>query len=119
MVPNTADSRKHSRHNLNNTLVVDHQGTCRVFNLSSGGVSFGCTGYSAIPDRLVVDIVDDKGLHLLDLPIDRIWDAKNRDVGTAAIYETIVGAKFSDDLSPGQRSALNQLLEFFNEVNLR
>lgn len=118
-MPNTADPREHRRQNLSNTLVVDHQGTCRVFNLSSSGVAFGCTGYRAIPERLIIDIVDDKGLHLLDLPINRVWAAKNQDISTAAIYETVVGAKFSDDLSPDQQSALNQLLEFFNKNSLQ
>jgi hypothetical protein len=119
MAPNTSDPRKHYRQDLNRTLVLDDQGTCRVFNLSLSGVSFGCAGYRAIPERLIIDIVDDKGLHLLDLPIHRIWSAKNQDVSTAAIYDTIVGAKFTAELSPNQQSALNQLLEFFHGNNLQ
>ena len=119
MVPKTADPRKHSRLNLNRTLVLDDQGTCRVFNLSLSGVSFGCAGYRDIPDRLIIDIVDNKGLHLLDLPIHRVWSAKNQDFSTSAIYDTVVGAEFSADLSPNQHSALNQLLDFFNENNLQ
>ncbi len=119
MKPHTSDPRKHSRQDLNRTLVLDDQGTCRVFNLSLSGVSFGCAGYRDIPERLIIDIVDDKGLHLLDLPIHRVWSAKNPDASTAGIYDTIVGAKFRGDLSPHQQSALNQLLEFFQGNNLQ
>lgn len=119
MVPDTSDPRKHCRLNLNRTLVLDDQGTCRVFNLSLSGVSFGCAGYRDIPERLIIDIVDDKGLHLLDLPIHRVWSAKNQDASTAAIYDTIVGARFTAELSPNQQFALNQLLEFFHGNDLQ
>ncbi len=115
MEPNTVDQRKHSRYKLIKTLVViQHEGV-RVFDLSSGGVSFGCPSDKDIPERLVVDIVDDKGLHLLDFPVYIVWIAKNQDPDTVAAYDRIVGAKFNHDLSPDQLSTLNQLLPFLNE----
>ncbi len=106
------DSRCHHRHKLENTFVVNPQGVYRVFDLSSGGVSFGCSSERDIPERLVIDLVDDKGLHLIDLPIDKVRVAKNEDFNTTSIYATVVGAKFNDDLSSDQRLILNQLLKF-------
>jgi hypothetical protein len=110
-------SRQHSRHKLNNTFVVNQSGVCRVFDLSSGGFSFGCTSNREIPEILVVDIVDDKGLHLLDLSVKTIWAAKNEDLNTASIYEIIVGAAFKNDLSSEQQSALERLLTFLKDTN--
>jgi hypothetical protein len=110
-------SRQHSRHKLNNTFVVNQNGVCRVFDLSSGGFSFGCTSNREIPEILIVDIVDDKGLHLLDLSVKTIWAAKNEDLNTASIYEIIVGAAFKNDLSSEQQSALERLLTFLKDTN--
>ena len=66
MFTDFTDNRSSPRHKLINTFVVNQQGVCRVFDLSSGGVSFGYSSKKGIPERLVVDIIDDKGLHLLE-----------------------------------------------------
>ncbi len=100
---------------MTDAFVVNQQGACRVFDLSSGGVSFGCTSEREVPEILTVDIVDNAGLHLLDLPLKTIWAAKNMDRSTSSIYEVIVGAQFNNELSPEQQAALNQLLKLLND----
>lgn len=101
--------RKHKRHKLANTFVVNNEGVCRVFDLSSGGISFGCTSERTIPDTWVLDIIDDTGVHLPNLPIRTVWTAKNQDMNTASIYEIVIGAEFSKDLSSEEKSAIDQL----------
>jgi len=81
-----------------------------VFDLSPGGISFGCTREREIPETLTVDIVDDSGLHLIDLAVKTIWAAKNTDLCTASIYEIVVGAKFPNDLTADQRAVLERYL---------
>lgn len=103
-------NRQHHRHKLSNTFVINEKGVCRVFDLSSGGFSFGCTSGRKIPETLTVDIVDNRGLHLLDLSVKTIWAAKNKDMDTSSIYEIIVGAKFNNELSSEQQSALEGLV---------
>ena len=101
--------RKHPRHKLANTFVVNTRGVCRVFDLSLGGVSFGCTGELKIPENWTVDIRNDNGVHLPDISVKTVWTAKNNDMNTAAIYEIVVGAQFNTDLSPEEQSTLDQL----------
>ena len=115
MVSKHLKSRQHYRHKLNDTFVVNQKGVCRVFDLSSGGFSFGCTSRREIPETLTVDIVDNKGLHLLDLSVKTIWSAKNNDLKTASIYELIVGAKFNNDLSSEQQSAIEHIVTILKD----
>ena len=110
-------NRQHHRHKLSNTFVINEKGVCRVFDLSTGGFSFGCTSRREIPETLTVDIVDNQGLHLLDLSVKTIWAARNEDLNTSSIYEIIVGAKFNNDLSSEQQSALEGLVMILKDSN--
>lgn len=101
--------RKHPRHKLANTFVVNKQGVCRVFDLSQGGVSFGCSSEVTIPEIWTVDIRDDTGVHLPDISMKTVWTAKNEDMNTASIYQIVVGAQFNKNLSPEEQYALDQL----------
>ena len=101
--------RKHPRHKLANTFVVNKQGVCRVFDLSRGGVSFGCNGEAKIPEIWTVDIRDDNGVHLPDISMKTVWTAKNNDMNTASIYEIVVVAEFNTDFSPEEQATLDQL----------
>ncbi len=101
--------RKHPRHKLANTFIVNKDGVCRVFDLSHGGICFGCTSEVEIPDTWIVDIVDNGGTHLPELSMRTVWTAKNQDLNSASIYEIIVGAAFNEDLSPEDRSAFDHL----------
>ncbi len=109
METDTLQPRKHPRHKLANTFVVNTQGVCRVFDLSQGGVSFGCNSEIKIPETWTVDIRDDNGVHLPAVSMKTVWTAKNKDMNTASIYEIVVGAEFNKDLSPEQQSMLDQL----------
>ena len=79
--------RKHPRHKLANTFIVNKQGVCRVF-----------------------DLMDNSGTHLPELSMRTVWTAKNQDLNSASIYEIIVGAAFDEDLSPEDQSAFDHLL---------
>lgn len=110
MFPPSTELREHPRHKLVNTFIVSEQGVYRVFDISKRGMSFGCIDRRDIPEELFIDIVDDQGFHLPDLPVAKVWSAKNKDLNTDRIYKTVVGAKFSDELTTEQQSTLNQLL---------
>ena len=101
--------RKHPRYKLANTFVVNKQGVCRVFDLSRGGVSFGCTAEVKIPENWTADIRDDNGAHLPNISMKTVWTSKNNDMNTASIYKIVVGAEFNTDFSPEEQSTLDQL----------
>ena len=103
--------RKHERYKLTNTFVVNKEGVCRVFDLSRGGISFGCTSERTIPDKWKIDIIDDSGIHLTNLSMKTIWTAKNEDLNTASIYQVVVGAEFDNDLSSLEHETLDRLFE--------
>jgi len=109
MQTNSHEPRRHPRHKLTNTFVVNKQGVCRVFDLSQGGISFGCTSEIKVPQTWTVDIQDDDGVHLPSISMKTVWTAKNNDLNTASLYEIVVGAEFSEDLSAEQQSVLDQL----------
>ncbi len=89
-----------------------------MLDLSPGGVSFGCIKDRSIPEIWTLDIIDNTGVHLLDIPVETVWAGKNKNLKKSSIYETVVGAKFDcSKLSPEQKSALNHLLEFLRESN--
>lgn len=106
------DTRKHTRHKISDTFVVNQEGVCQVFNLSSGGFSFGCVSERELPETWTVDIVNDKGVHIWDLPVKTVWAKKSDGPLKASIHSVKVGARFQDDLSSEHMSALNELIAF-------
>ena len=119
MTSNHHETRKHPRHRLTDTFVVNQEAVCRVLDVSSGGVSFGCTSERKIPEIWTIDIIDNKGVHLLDIPVRTVWAGKSKDSRASSIYEMVVGAQFNSNiLSPEQKSALDQLLAFLNKAEL-
>ena len=109
------ESRKYQRHKLENTFVVNQEGVCQVIDLSSEGVSLGCTGERTFPETLVVDFVNNTGFHIWDLPIKTVWTEKNDNHPSSSIHAVRVGAKFHENMSPEHFSALSQLLELLRE----
>ncbi len=104
---------------MTDTFVVNQEAVCQVLDVSSGGVSFGCTSERKIPEIWTVDIIDNKGVHLLDFPVKTVWAGKNTDSKSSSIYEIVVGAQFNNNkFSPEQKSALDQLLAFLKESDL-
>ena len=110
MMPMTCEQRQHLRLKAENTFAINQKRVCRVFDLSVGGVSFGCTSDHDITEKTIVDIIDNYDLQLFDIPIETVWIAKNNDMNTNTIYKTMIGAKFKTDLSDDQRSVLGRLL---------
>ena len=111
MEPANHIPRRHQRHKLTNTFIVNQEGVCRVFDLSLGGIAFGCTRERSIPDTWSVDIIDDTGVHLPNISMKTVWTAKNKDLNTATIYEIVVGAEFNEDLSQTEQRSLNKLFK--------
>lgn len=105
-------SRKHPRHKVIDTFIVNQESICQIFNLSSEGIAFGCTVGSKIPNTLTVDIFNNAGLHLLNIPLKKVWLASNKELDTSSMYEVILGAKFCEKLSLEQQAALDQIIEF-------
>ena len=110
MMPMTCEQRQHLRLKAENTFAINQKRVCRVFDLSVGGISFGCTSDHDINEKTIVDIIDNYDLQLFDIPIETVWLAKNNDMNTKTIYKNIIGAKFKTDLSDDQRSVLGRLL---------
>jgi hypothetical protein len=104
------DSRKNLRHKLTDTFVVIREGVCQVINLSSGGFSFGCVNERELPEKWTVDIVNNKGVHIWDLPVRTVWAEKNCQLEKSSIYAVKVGVKFENGLSLEHQSALNELV---------
>ena len=113
MVSNYRESRKHLRRKVTDTFVVNRENICQIFNLSSGGVSFGCTVSSKIPQTLTVDIVDNTGVHLFDIPLKKVWLNTSKQMETSSMYEVVLGAKFGRKLSHEEQVAIDKILESF------
>lgn len=109
------DSRKHRRHRLTDTFIVYREGVFQVYDLSSGGFAFGCINEQELPEKLTVDIFNDKGGHIWDITIKTVWAKKNINPPKSSIHAVLVGAKFQDNLSPDHQYALNGLLYSWGE----
>ncbi len=118
MAPDYRESRKHRRHKILDTFIVNQESICQIFNLSSEGIAFGCTIDSKIPSTLTVDIFNNAGLHIFNIPLEKVWLATNEGQDTPSMYEIILGAKFCGKLSREQQAALDQILEFLWEKTL-
>lgn len=113
-MPMTIEQRQHPRFKPENTFIISQKRVCRVFDLSIGGLSFGCIDESEIPQQSKVDIIDTYGLKLFDLPIETVWTAKNTDMNTGSIYNIIMGVKFKSNLSDDHRSSIGKLMSKLN-----
>jgi hypothetical protein len=103
---------------LENTFVVNQEGVCQVLDFSSEGVLIGCINERKFPAIWTVDIVNNTGVHIWDLPIKTIWAEKNDNNRTSSIHAVKIGARFHENLTPEHLSALSQLLEFIREDSL-
>ena len=86
-----------------------------IFDLSSGGFSFGCINERELPGKWTVDIINDKGVHLWDLPVETVWTKKHNTSSKTSIHSVKVGARFLEDMSTVNKSALKELLEFLRD----
>lgn len=109
------ESRKYRRHKLDDTFIINREGVCQVLDLSSEGVSFGCTKERKFPETWTIDIVNNSGVHIWDLPIKTIWTEKNDAYPSSSIHAVKMGARFHETITSEHLSALTQLLEFLSE----
>ena len=109
------ETRKYRRHKLANTFVVNQESICQVLDVSTEGVSFGCTKLRNFSETLTVDIINNSGIHIWDLPLETVWAEKNDAYPTFSIHAVKMGARFHKDLSNEQISSLNQLMEYLAE----
>ena len=104
------EARRNPRRKLDNTFIINQEGVCQVLDLSAEGLSFRCTENRKFPETLTIDVVNNSGVHIWDLPIKIIWVEKINTHSFASIHTVKIGAKFRDNLSPENLHALNQLL---------
>ena len=109
------ESRRFKRHKLKNTFVVGQEGICQVLDLSADGVSFGCTKLPKFSAISTVDIIDNSGIQIWDLPIETIWAEKNDAYPSSSIHAVKMGARFHENITSEHLLALTQLLEFLGE----
>ena len=106
------DPRKFHRHKLENTFVINQEGICQVLDISLGGVSFGCTSEQKIPESLNIDVVNNSGIHVWNLPIKVIWAEKITTELFSSLYVSRYGASFDDDLTSEHLSAITEILNY-------
>ncbi len=108
----TQESRRHHRHKLEDTFVINQGGICQVLDLSPTGISFGCTNERKFPETLTVDVVNNTGMHIWDLPIKPIWVEKNNADSFSSLYVSRLGAKFDENLTSEHLSAITSMLNY-------
>jgi hypothetical protein len=104
------ESRRCQRHKLEDTFVVNQEGICQVFDISPTGISFRCTNERNFPESLTVDVVNNSGMHVWDLPIKPIWVEKINADSFSSLYVSRLGAKFEGNLTPEHLSAISNIL---------
>ena len=109
---NNQECRRFKRHRLENTFVVNQEGICQVLDLSPTGISFGCTNERKFPETLTVDVINNSGIHIWDLPIKPIWVEKNNADSFSSIFVSRLGGKFDENLTIEHLSAIASILNY-------
>ena len=104
------ESRRQQRHKLEDTFVINQEGICQVHDLSPTGISFGCTNERKFSETLTVDIINNTGTSIWDLPIKPVWVEKNNADSFSSIYVARLGAKFDENLTIEHLSAIASIL---------
>ena len=115
MTTDILDQRSCKRVQPENTFVLNQRCVCRVLNLSQRGMLFGCSEELAVPDKMAIDIIDNSGLEILNLPIEIIWSSKNNDIYVDSLYKMIVGVKFNIKKNSNQQAKIDQLLRLIDK----
>jgi hypothetical protein len=114
MALNIQNRRKQERHQYTEAVTLCPEGLSQVIDICSGGISFKCCCERCLITKWKVDIVDSCGIHLQELPVEKVWESVEDKKNDDYIYKTAVGVKFKD-LSPEQASALYQLIHNFDD----
>ena len=106
------ESRRYQRQKVEDTFVVNQEGICQVFDISTTGISFRCTNERQFPETLTVDVVNNSGMHVWDLPIKANWVKKNNADPISTLYVLRLGAKFDENLTTEHLSAITDILSY-------
>ena len=106
------ESRRYQRHKLEDTFVINQEGICQVHDLSPTGISFGCTNERKFQETLTVDVINNSGLRIWDLPIKPIWVEKNNADSFSSLFVSRLGAKFDENLTIEHLSAIASILNY-------
>ena len=118
MTTDSIDQRRHKRVQPENTFVLNQRCVCRVLNLSQGGMLLGCADELTIPDIMAVDIIDNSGLEIYNLPIETVWSSRNKDINMESLYKMILGIKFNTNKFSDHQVKIVQLLRLIkNDVS--
>jgi len=115
MPPSSLNNRKHRRFEPEDTFVINQQCVCRVFDFSQGGLSFRCVSEREVPDTMAIDIIDNSGLKIYNLPVETIWSGRTKTINSESIFKMMVGVKFDDTISSDQQAKLNRLLRLIKQ----
>lgn len=110
VTPYLADHRHNELSQANTLLAVTNRGTGQVITLSREGISFGCLYPHAFPQELNLDILDDRGGHLQQLRVRKVWEMNSFHTVFCKEFELVIGAQFVN-LSTDQAEALEKILE--------
>lgn len=109
MALNAQNRRRRQRHEFTNAAIITLKGISQLIDISSGGISFRCRKEQCFSKRWDVDIVDSSGIHLYELPVEKVWESVEEKKKYVSIFTTTVGVKFKR-LSPKQLSALYRFI---------
>ncbi|MFW2365615.1 MAG: hypothetical protein ACN4GW_04315 [Desulforhopalus sp.] len=90
-------------------LAVTAKGSGQVITLSKEGISFGLLYPHAFSQEWDLDILDDKGGHIQQLRVRKVWEMNRFHTDFCKEFELVIGAQFVN-LSKHQETALDQLL---------
>lgn len=89
---NHHNQRQEIRRSAKSAIVLSPQGICQVFNISSRGIFFKCTGEQSYPEQWAIDLYDINGQKLENMPVQKVWERRQELSQLLFSYE--VGAKF-------------------------
>lgn len=109
-----SEQRKIVRHEAIHLLAITERGTGQILDISCDGFSFGCLYPHTFPTEFYVDILDAKGSHIKKIKVRKMWETIGDHLDSGAVYELVVGVKFSEFTS-SQSDGLDYLLDAMEE----
>lgn len=114
MFSNSEDRRRHQRHPIKNSILVNDEGVFQLVNVSKGGFSFTCPPIAKISDEMVVDILTPTG-DLKELFTEKRWARINKVKDSYPASLLTVGVKFGE-LTKDQTSHLDKLINSISKL---
>lgn len=105
------DLRLHQRYEIDDVVVVTPQGVCQLGDISEGGISFKCLYLQELPEAYTIDLLNTSGIHLQNLPVEKVWESPDKKQGSGTTFALRVGARFTS-LSHNQESILRLMINY-------